>query len=133
MEINIEEENLNITRDSTGSVSQYFGKLILGDFNTYSRTFVSNQVVFSPPIARLDKLSFEWYDSTGLLINNNDCDWNASFTITEYIMKSTVDSTIIKIPAVVSTAAPAVSTAAPVVSTEIVTSGGVSSIFTALS
>jgi hypothetical protein len=103
-----DKENLNLTRDSTGSIGQYFGKLLLGDFNTYSRTFVSNQVTFNPPIARLDKLSFEWYDSTGVLINNNDCDWNASFTITEYTMKSTVDSTLIKIPAVSSAAAPAV-------------------------
>ena len=93
-----DKEQMNITRDSTGSIEQYFGKLLLSDFNTYSRTFVSNQVTFNPPIARLDKLSFEWLNSKGETINNNDCEWNASFAMTEFIIKQTVDSMIIKAP-----------------------------------
>jgi hypothetical protein len=94
------KEVLSLTRDSTGSVGQYFGKLLLGDFNTFSRTFVSNQVTFNPPIARLDKLSFEWLNSRGVQINNANCDWSASIAITEYIVKQTSDSTIPSLPTI---------------------------------
>jgi len=86
------KENLALTRDSTGSIQEYFGKLLLGDFNTFSRTFVSNQVTFNPPIARLDKLSFEWVTSAGERLSNNDCEWNASLIITEYNVTATADS-----------------------------------------
>ena len=96
-----DKENLNITRDSTGSIRQYFGKLLLGDFNTYSRTFIGNQFTFNPPIARLDKLSFEWLNSKGVVLNNNDCEWSASFAVTEYSVKQTIDSSIIK-PVIIS-------------------------------
>jgi len=108
-----EKEQLNITRDSTGSIGQYFGKLLLGDFNTYSRTFISNQVTFNPPISRLDKLSFEWLDSNGITINNIDCDWSLSLVVTESVVRQTADSTIISYPS--ATAAPPApsATAAP--------------------
>jgi len=114
------KEDLALTRDSTGSIGQYFGKLLLGDFNTYSRTFVSNQISFNPPIARLDKLSFQWLDSAGVQINNADCDWSASIAITEYIIKQSTDSTIPTLP-ISSGSAPAAS-AAPAASTSASTS-----------
>ena len=88
-------EDLSVTRESGGSVKEYYGKLLLGDFNTFSRTFVSNQVTFNPPIAKLDKLSFEWITSAGLRLNNNDCEWSASLAITEYGNTQTLDSMII--------------------------------------
>jgi len=88
-------ENLSLTRESTGSVKEYYGKLLLGDFNTYSRTFVSNQVTFNPPIAKLDKLSFEWVTPAGVRLNNNDCEWSASLAITEYGSTQTLDSLIV--------------------------------------
>jgi len=87
-------ENLSLTRESTGSIKEYYGKLLLGDFNTYSRTFISNQVTFNPPIAKLDKLSFEWIDPNGVRLNNNDCEWNGSIVITEYGSTQTLDSLI---------------------------------------
>jgi hypothetical protein len=102
-----EKEDLTITRDSTGSIQEYFGKLLLGDFNTYSRTFVSNQVTFNPPVAKLDKLSFEWLTSAGVRLNNNDCEWNASLAITEYTVTATADSTFIPQKVVQEDAAPA--------------------------
>jgi len=89
-----DNEDLSITRDSTGSVKEYYGKLLLGDFNTYSRTFISNQVIFNPPIAKLDKLSFEWIKPSGMRLDNNDCEWNASLVITEYGSSQTLDSMI---------------------------------------
>lgn len=93
-------EDLSITRESRGSIKEYYGKLLLGDFNTYSRTFVSNQVTFNPPIAKLDKLSFEWLTSSGVRLDNTDCEWSASLAITEYINTQTSESSIIiqKVP-----------------------------------
>jgi hypothetical protein len=88
-------EDLSISRESTGSIKEYYGKLLLGDFNTYSRTFISNQVSFNPPIAKLDKLSFEWIASTGLRLDNNDSEWSASLAIAEYGNTATIDSTVI--------------------------------------
>jgi hypothetical protein len=102
-----EKEDLTKTRDSTGSIQEYFGKLLLGDFNTYSRTFVSNQVTFNPPVAKLDKLSFEWLTSAGVRLDNNDCEWNASLAITEYTVTATADSTFIPQKVVQEDAAPA--------------------------
>jgi len=87
-------EQLNITRDPTGSINEYFGKLLLGDFNTYSRTIISNVVTFNPPISKLDKLSFEWIDPKGNRIVNSDCDWSITLSITEYSTKQTLDSSI---------------------------------------
>jgi hypothetical protein len=88
-------EDLSISRESTGSIKEYYGKLLLGDFNTFSRTFISNQVSFNPPIAKLDKLSFEWITSTGARLDNNDCEWSASLAIAEYGNTATIDSTVI--------------------------------------
>jgi hypothetical protein len=88
-------EDLSLSRESRGSIKEYYGKLLLGDFNTYSRTFISNQVTFNPPIAKLDKLSFEWITSAGVRLDNNDCEWSASLAIAEYGNTQTIDSTVI--------------------------------------
>ncbi|NBP05487.1 MAG: hypothetical protein EBV15_04590, partial [Bacteroidetes bacterium] len=85
------KEDFKITRDSTGAVNRFHGKLLLGNFNTYSRTFVSNQALFNPPIGRLDQLYFQWVDVTGAQINNDNCDWSASIQITESKLVKTVN------------------------------------------
>ena len=84
------QENFSITRDPTGQIGSFFGKLLLNDFNTYSRSFISNQLEFNPPIPRLDFMYFEWTDVTGATINNNDCEWAASLNIKESKMKATI-------------------------------------------
>ena len=45
-------------------------------------------VTFNPPIGKLDKLSFSWYNSAGVLLNNNDCDWSGSVQIVETVTAS---------------------------------------------
>jgi len=91
-------ENLQITRDSTGQVDQYYGKLLLNNFNTYSTTFISNQAAFNPPIGRLETMYFEWVDVGGTQINDTQCEWTASLTITEAKKKATLGSTLPALP-----------------------------------
>jgi hypothetical protein len=92
------KENFKITRDSTGQVNNYHGKLLLSDFNTYSRSFVSNQVTFNPPIGRLDQMYFQWLDNAGVQIDNFDCEWSASMTVTENKQIATTGSTLPRLP-----------------------------------
>lgn len=76
-------ENFNITRDSTGAVQNFHGKLILNNFNTYSTTFIYNNRPFNPAIGKLDTMYFTWVNFVGETIDNADCDWTASLVITE--------------------------------------------------
>jgi len=78
-------ENLQITKDPTGSLKAYYGKLLLNSFGFYSQTMISNPIVFQIPIPKIDKLSFTWYDSTGNIINNNDCEWTAVVQVVEQL------------------------------------------------
>jgi hypothetical protein len=91
-------ENLQVTRDSTGQVDQYYGKLLLNNFNTYSTTFISNQAAFNPPIGRLETMYFEWVDVGGTQISDTQCEWTASLTITEAKKKATLGSTLPALP-----------------------------------
>jgi hypothetical protein len=86
------QENFSVTRDPTGQIGSFFGKLLLNNFNTYSRSFVSNTLEFNPPIPRLDFMYFEWVDVTGATLNNNDCEWAASLNVKEAKMKATATS-----------------------------------------
>ena len=78
-------ENLQITKDPTGSLKAYYGKLLLNSFGFYSQTMISNPIVFQIPIPKIDKLSFTWYDTTGNIINNNDCEWTAVVQVVEQL------------------------------------------------
>jgi hypothetical protein len=53
--------------------------------------------MFNPPIGKLDKLTFTWYDITGAIIDNSDCEWSGSIQIVETMDVATIDSTIPKI------------------------------------
>jgi len=77
------KENLSLTQEPTGFIKAFHGKLLLAPFGSYAQTLVSNPVSFTPPLGRIDKLTFTWVDVTGATINNNDCEWNAVVQIVE--------------------------------------------------
>ena len=85
------QENLAATQDPQAESQLYNCKLILNNFGTYATTFVQNPVLFNPPIGKLDKLTFSWYDTTGALINNAECEWSGAIQIveTQEIVKQT--------------------------------------------
>jgi hypothetical protein len=95
---NTSKENFRITRDPTGQVQNFHGKLLLNNFNTYSQTFIYNNTQFNPPIGRLDQLYFQWVDLGGNTIDNNDCEWSASVAITESKTFATTLSTLPALP-----------------------------------
>jgi hypothetical protein len=81
------KENLKETTDSTGQINGYNGKLLLNTFGSYAQTIIQNPVYFNPPILRLEKLTIQWFDTTGTLITNTECDWNAAIQFVEDVPK----------------------------------------------
>jgi hypothetical protein len=79
------KENLAQTQDAQGVTKAYFGKLLLANFANFAQTMVSNPVAFLNPFGKLDKLTFQWVNRAGQIIDNNDCEWNAVIQITEKI------------------------------------------------
>jgi hypothetical protein len=92
------KENLAATREPTGMVSKYNTKLLLTTFGGYAQTAINNPIQFNPPLGKLDRISFQLMDTAGNIINNADCEWNASLQITEQMDGPTADSSIIKYP-----------------------------------
>lgn len=81
-------ENFAQTLETTAQSGRYNSKLILNNFGSFATTFVQSPVTFNPPIGKLDKLSFSWYNAAGVLLNNNDCDWSGSVQIVETVVAS---------------------------------------------
>jgi len=78
-------EKFSQTRDTTAQSGLYNSKLMLNSFGSFATTFVQSPVTFNPPIGKIDTLSFSWYNSAGVLLNNNDCDWSGSIQIVESV------------------------------------------------
>ena len=89
------KENLAESREPTGGVNQYNTKLFLTTFGGYAQTAIMNPISFNPPIAKLDKFSFTLTDTGGTIIDNEDCDWNATLQITEMLDTANQTSTFI--------------------------------------
>lgn len=77
------KENYRVTREPTGTTNQYYCKLLLTNFGGNATTFIHNPINFNPPLNRLTKLTFQWLDSKGILIDNNDAEWNMTVNVTE--------------------------------------------------
>ena len=76
-------ENLQQTRETTGLVGKYNMKLLLNTFGNYTQTAIMNPIAMNPPLGKLDRISFTLLDMNGNVLNNMDCEWNASLNITE--------------------------------------------------
>jgi hypothetical protein len=79
------KENYRQSREPTGITNQYYCKLLLTSFGGNATTFIHNPVSLAPPIFRLTKLEFQWIDPNGVVINNNDCEWDMVVNITESV------------------------------------------------
>jgi hypothetical protein len=87
-------ENLSVTHEPTGTVNQYAAKLLLAQFGNYATTIIQNPIQFNPVLQSLDRLSFQWTDTAGTTLNNDECEWNAVVQIQERITAPKVGSTI---------------------------------------
>jgi len=81
----VQNEDLSLTQETTGVTKAFFGKLLLAPFGNYSQTLVSNPITFLNPLGKLDRLTFQWVDATGAILDNDQCEWDASVTIAEQI------------------------------------------------
>ena len=79
------KENLSLTNETTGSTKAFHAKLLLANFGSYAQTLISNPVAFSPPLGRMDKITFQWLDATETQIDNSDCEWNVVVQIVEKV------------------------------------------------
>ena len=84
------KENYRTTREPTGITNQYYCKLLLTGFGGNATTFIHNPISFNPPLARLTKLQFQWIDANGLLITNDDSEWNMTVNITEKVETASI-------------------------------------------
>jgi hypothetical protein len=89
-------ENFAQSHDTQAESKLYNCKLMLNNFGTYATTLVQNPVFFNPPIGKLDKLTFSWYDPTGALIDNSECEWSGAIQVVESVDTATNDSMIPK-------------------------------------
>lgn len=87
------QEDLSVTREPTGQIKGYFGKLILSNFGSYATSMVSLAANFNPPLGKLETLTFQWVNSAGVQLDNADCDWSCTVNLTEQNNVATVDST----------------------------------------
>jgi hypothetical protein len=91
-------EDTKVVQDPTGQVSHYFGKLLLNSFGCYAQTFIEAPKHFHPILGRLDRLSFEWTDRHGNILNGPDaasCDWHMTVRIIEVKDKAKDTSTLV--------------------------------------
>jgi hypothetical protein len=95
------KENLAATNEPTGTTKSFYGKLLLANFGSYAQTMISNPLSFNPPFGRMDKLTFNWVNQVGTVIDNNDCEWNAVVQIVE-----SVDIVPVPKPALINPVAP---------------------------
>ena len=81
----VQNENLFVTQETTGITKAFFGKLLLANFGSYAQTLISNPISFLNPLGKLDRMTFQWVDATGAVINNSECEWNMVVQISEQI------------------------------------------------
>jgi hypothetical protein len=81
----VQDEDLFLSQETTGVKKAFFGKLLLATFGSYAQTLISNPITFLNPLGKLDRLTFQWVDAKGTILNNNECEWNAVVQISEEI------------------------------------------------
>lgn len=103
------KEDYGTSREGSGITKKYYCKLLLTNFGGNATTFIHNPVKFTPPINSLSKLQFQWIDSTGAIIDNNDSEWSMTINITESVptQPPAITTTATFQPANPATAAPA--------------------------
>uniref|UniRef100_A0A6C0L947 Uncharacterized protein n=1 Tax=viral metagenome TaxID=1070528 RepID=A0A6C0L947_9ZZZZ len=80
------KENYLDSREPSALTSYYYCKLLLNGYGQTATTFVHSPIILNPPISRISKLSFQWLDSKGNVLNVSsatDSDWQMTINIQE--------------------------------------------------
>jgi hypothetical protein len=82
------KENYIDSREPSGLTSYYYCKLLLNGYGQTATTFVHSPILLNPPITRISKISFQWLDARGNLLNipsATDSDWQMTVNIQESV------------------------------------------------
>jgi hypothetical protein len=82
------KENYNDSREPSGLTSYYYCKLLLNGYGQTATTFIHSPIILNPPIARISKISFQWLDAKGNVLNipsATDSDWQMTVNIQESV------------------------------------------------
>lgn len=79
------KEDLSASLEPQGTTKSFYGKLLLANFGSYAQTMISNPLSFSPTLGKLSKLTVQWVDTVGAIIDNSECEWNAVVQIVESV------------------------------------------------
>ena len=101
------KENYRAGRESTGTTNQYYCKLLLTNFGGNATTFIHNPIIFNPPLAKLNKLQFQWLYPNGQVIDNIDAEWNCTVNVQERYEVPQIPDKMFFIPADPKTGQPA--------------------------
>ena len=77
------KDDYKASREANGVTKQYYCKLLLTSFGGNATTFIHQPITFNPPLTRLIDLRFQWLDSTGTVISNDDSEWDMTVNIKE--------------------------------------------------
>jgi hypothetical protein len=82
------KENYLDSREPSGLTSYYYCKLLLNGYGQTATTFVHSPIILNPPIPKISKISFQWIDARGNLLNipsATDSDWQMTVNIQENV------------------------------------------------
>jgi hypothetical protein len=85
------KENYNDSREPSGLTSYYYCKLLLNGYGQTANTFIHSPIILNPPIPKISKMTFQWLDSRGNLLNipsATDSDWQMTVNIQENVQST---------------------------------------------
>ena len=76
------KEKLSAGRSATGTINQYYLKLLLSNFGDNATTFIHNPINLTNPID-ITKMTFSWTFPNGTVIDNDDAEWDMTINLNE--------------------------------------------------
>jgi hypothetical protein len=80
-------EDENSGSNGSGKTDSYFAKILLNSYGDYAQSFVHAPKEFRPPIGQITKAHFRLVDAAGNVLDNEDCEWTGTISITELVMR----------------------------------------------
>ena len=82
------KENYLDSREPSGLTSYYYCRMLLNGYGQSATTFVHAPIILEPRIPKISKISFQWLDSKGNVLNMasaTDSDWHMTVNIQENV------------------------------------------------
>ena len=82
------KENYLDSREPSGLTSYYYCRMLLNGYGQAATTFVHAPIILEPRIPKISKISFQWLDAKGNVLNMasaTDSDWHMTVNIQENV------------------------------------------------